>query len=59
MTAFDQEEEKGLEASPQLRQKRNRLNSINGLALTNGFGKSQLPSNVFASISAALGGDDG
>ena len=55
--AEEEEEEKG--GSPQqMRQKRNRTNSISGNSIANTLGKSSISKNLFANISAAIGVED-
>lgn len=56
----EDEEEKDFSSPHSLRSKRHRTNSINYMPLTSSTfaKKSQLPSNAFAGISAAIGGDD-
>lgn len=57
---LDNDEEETKNDSPyQARSKRNRINSISGMNFSSAFGKPQLPPSAFASISAALGGEDG
>jgi len=54
----DNEEEKGTGSPNQLRTKRTRTKSINGMKLVNTVGKSNVSPNLFASLSAAIGGED-
>lgn len=54
----EDEEEKNKFESPYQRSKRNRTNSINYQNFSSSFNKTQLPKGVFASISAALSGED-